>query len=136
MTNQEISVLLVGDRNIYTAGVETMLRHTRWNVAKAQNVTDAIAMLAQRQFHAVLCQNAFEHQTWRDVARAVERLQPHAAVIVLFKGDEDTITDSCSDAYDLLPVPCSARDLYDAVTNAWHHSMQEEHAETAASKPA
>src|SRR5690349_12603336 len=106
-----------------------MLRHTRWNIAKANSVAEAITILAHHPFHVVLCQQSLETGTWLDVLRAIERHQPHAAVVVLCKGDSTAaMTDLCLGAYDVLPVRCDALELYATVTSAWRHYMQQEQA--------
>jgi DNA-binding NtrC family response regulator len=137
VTHEQISALVVGDRYMYTGEIETMLRHTRWNIAKASSVVEAIAILALRQFHVVLCQRRLENGTWLDVLQAIEQYQPHAAVVVLCKGDGTAaMTDLCLGAYDVLPVPCNALELYTTVTSAWRHYRQKEQAAMVASKTA
>jgi DNA-binding NtrC family response regulator len=129
MATQEISVLLVGDR---CADIEGMLHHTRWRVWRVDSAGEARAMLKRVPVHVVLCQHTLRDGTWRNVLDAASRCDPPAAVVVLSTPDHRTWTEVISDgAYDLLPLPCRASELYAIVPMAWRHCMQQEHASAA-----
>jgi DNA-binding NtrC family response regulator len=135
MRNQQISVLVVGDRYIYTGEVETLLRHTRWRVAKASSVDQATAMLARQPFHVVLCQHTLQSGTWKEVVDSAVKHQPFVAVIVLYRDDGAAMVDLYPGVYDVLPVPCDSLELYATVTAGWRHCMQQKETATAATKP-
>ena len=133
MTNQEISVLVVGDRYIYTGDVETMLRHTRWRVAKAKSIAEALGMLGQQQFHVVLCQHTLQQGLWTDLLEPVGDDDQRPVIIVLGRDGRTALADLCLGAYDVLPIPCDPMELYATVTSAWRHCI---HQEQTAARPA
>ena len=133
MENKEISVLLVGDRYVYTGEIEKMLRHTRWRIAKASSIAEAKKILAEQPLQVLLCQQRLQNGSWVNLVRAAQQLQAHAPIVVLCKADDAVIADLRLGAYDILPVPCSAPDLYTTVAEAWRHCMQQEHASAASS---
>jgi DNA-binding NtrC family response regulator len=129
MATQEISVLLVGDR---CADIERLLHHTRWRVSRVDSAGEARAMLRRVPVQVVLCQHILRDGTWLNVLDAAHECDPPAAVVVLSKPDDRTWAEVLSSgAYDLLPLPCSAPELYAIVPLAWRHCMQQEHTRMA-----
>jgi DNA-binding NtrC family response regulator len=129
MTPQEISLLLVCDR---CADIDNLLHHTRWRVCRAHSVAEARAMLNRAPVQVVLCQYALRDGTWLSVLNAAKECDPPASVIVLSKSDDHTWAEVVSKgAYDLLPFPSRAHELYSIIPMAWRHCLQREHSVAA-----
>ncbi len=124
MTTLEISVLLVGDQR---GDIDRLLRHSRWRVWLADSAAEAGATLKRVPVQVVLCQHTLRDGTWINVLNAADECGPPVPVVVLSKPDDRTWAEVLSrGAYDLLPVPCSAPELYAIVPMAWRHCMQQE----------
>jgi DNA-binding NtrC family response regulator len=124
VTTQEISVLLVGDR---LPDIERLLQHTRWRVQRADTVAEAKATLNRVPVQVVLCQPTLRDGTWSNLLNAAQDRDLPAAVVVLSKPDDRIWAEVLSSgAYDLLPFPCTAAELYAIVPMAWRHCMQQE----------
>jgi DNA-binding NtrC family response regulator len=109
------------------SGIERLLHHTRWRVWRADSVAEARATLKRVPVQVVLCQHTLRDGTWLNVLNAAEECDPPAAMVVLTKSDDRTWAEVLSSgAYDLLPLPCSAPELYAIVPMAWRHCMQQE----------
>jgi DNA-binding NtrC family response regulator len=125
MTTQQISLLLVGDRCVE---VEGLLHHTRWRVFRADCAGEAIAMLKRTPVQVVLCERTLRDGTWLNVLKAAQKCDPAAAVVVLSKPDDRIWAEVLNHgAYDLLPFPCTAPELYAIVPMAWRHCIEQEH---------
>jgi DNA-binding NtrC family response regulator len=119
-----ISVLLVGDE---CADIERLLHHTRWQVRRTDSAAEAKAMLKCVPVQVVLCQHTLRDGTWSNLLSPAQECDPPAAVVVLSKPDDRTWAEVLSSgAYDLLPFPCTAAELYAIVPMAWRHCMQQE----------
>lgn len=123
MLTRELSVLLVGSQ---CPDIERLLRHTCWRVWLADGAAQARDMLKRVPVQVVLCQHGLRDGTWLKVLTAAERCAPPASVIVLLKPDDRAWADVLKrGAYDWLPLPCSAPELYTIVPMAWRHCMHQ-----------
>jgi CheY-like chemotaxis protein len=130
MTTQPISLLLVGERCVE---IENLLHHTHWRVCRADSAAEAIAMLKRVPVQVILCQHSLRDGTWVNVLKAAEECHPAPPLVVLSKLDDHTWAEVvCQGAYDVLPLPCSAPELYAIIPMAWRHCIQQEHPVTAA----
>jgi DNA-binding NtrC family response regulator len=133
VVQEEISVLIAGDRYLYCGEVENLLRHTRWRVYTAHTVEEAKKALKRYPIEVVLCQHTLRDGTWVDVLNATSQCDPPSALVVLSSPDDRIWAEVLSrGAYDLLPVPCNASELYAIVPMAWRHCIQQEHASAVA----
>jgi hypothetical protein len=126
MTTQAISVLLIGD---HCGDIDRLrlLHHTRWCVWRANSAAEARATLKRVPVQVLLCQHTLHDGTWLDLLNAAEECDPPAAMVVVAKPDDRTWAEVLSNgAYELLPLPCSAPELYALVPMAWRHCMQGE----------
>ena len=132
MTTSKISVLLVGARNPRCDEIEMFLNHTRWYVQRARNVAEAQVILSRHPVQVILCEETLVDGSWRDVLNAAERCDKPASVVLIAPINNRTWAEVLSlGGYDLLPVPCSAHELYSVVPAAWRHCVQRKQREAA-----
>jgi DNA-binding NtrC family response regulator len=133
VTQQQISVLVIGDRYLYCGEIENQLSHTRWRVCTAHSIEDAKRMMKRQPIQVVLCQHTLRDGTWTDALKAAGQCDPPAQLIVLAKADDRLWAEVLTmGGYDLLPVPCAPSELYSLVPEAWRQCVQREHTYAAA----
>jgi DNA-binding NtrC family response regulator len=98
-------------------------------------VGEATATLKREPVQVVLCQHILQDGTWLDVLNRAGESDPAPAVVVLSCPDDRLWAEASSScAYDVLPLPCTAAELYSIVPMAWRHCKQQEQAEMAGSE--
>ncbi len=125
-------MLLVGDRNTHCDQIKDLFNHTRWCVHRAHSAAEAKSILERHPVQVILCQHTLVDGSWRDVLNAAERCDRPASVVLLAPLDSRTWAEVISlGAYDLLPVPCIAQELYSVVPAAWRYCMHRKRAHSA-----
>jgi DNA-binding response OmpR family regulator len=125
MKTERISVLLVAGRHRHRNEIERLLGHTQWDIHQADGITEARALLRREIVQVVLCQRDLWDGSWKDVLKILDECDSIASLVVLSDPDESTWGEVLNmGGYDLLPLPCSPRELYAIIPAAWRHCMQ------------
>lgn len=125
MKTERISVLLVAERNKHRNEIERLLGHTQWDIHQANGITEARALLRREIVQVVLCQRDLWDGSWKDILKTLDECDSIASLVVLSDPDESTWGEVLNmGGYDLLPLPCSPRELYAIIPAAWRHCMQ------------
>ena len=104
-----------------------------WEPQCARGVAEARRMIGPST-GVILCESALPDGTWRDVVAAVGSAPDAPRVIVMSRAADDALWSDVLEggAYDLMPFPCDARELFRSVTFAWNRWSARQHAHTAA----
>ena len=100
-----------------------------WALSTAATLADAEQRLEELAFPVVLCDDSLPDGDWKALLHLASGLEEPPPVVVMSRtGDESLWLEALnSGAYDVLAGPCSQKDMFRTLSNAWRSWKERKH---------
>ncbi len=119
-----IQVLLASSLEEDHRSLEAILSHSNWTLYHAYNCVEAVVLLHQFRIPVIICESGLPAEGWKMLLPVVESLPASPRLIVSSRlADDDLWAEVLNlGAYDVLPVPFQASEVFRVASLAWHSS--------------
>jgi DNA-binding response OmpR family regulator len=103
--------------------LESIIRHSRWSLFKADTLASAISILLRQEISVVLCERELQPGRWTDILDHLRDLEHPPALIVTSRlADERLWAEALNlGAWDVLAKPFDQREVIRGIKVAWQH---------------
>ena len=106
--------------------LQTIIRHSKWRLYRADRLESALAVLHEQEFGVVLSECDLPPHSWTDILDIVHHVQDAPSLIVTSRlADERLWAEALNlGAYDVLAKPFNRDEVLRSVSLAWlnwHH---------------
>lgn len=118
-----ITVLAVSPLEPDHTLLESIIRHSKWTLLKAETIASALSILRRREISVVLCEHDLHPGRWTDILDQLRELvHPPALIVTSRLADERLWAEALNlGAWDVLAKPFDQREVIHAVRTAWQH---------------
>jgi len=103
--------------------LESIIRHSRWSLFKADSLASALSILRRHEISVVLCERDLQPGRWTDILDHLRELdRPPALIVTSRLADERLWAEALNlGAWDVLAKPFDQREVIHGIRIAWQH---------------
>jgi DNA-binding NtrC family response regulator len=95
--------------------------NANWRLESVSSIAEAMERLRESRLSVILCADELPDGAWPDLLRAVRSLGCACPFLLISHSLDDTVWQEAlaHGAYDVLPVPLNATEVFRAISMAW-----------------
>lgn len=120
---ESVTVLSISPLEPDHALLESIIRHSRWSLYKADTLATALPILRRQEISVILCERDLQPGRWTDILDHLSNLDyPPALIVTSRLADERLWAEALNlGAWDVLPKPFNRGEVIRGIKIAWQH---------------
>jgi DNA-binding response OmpR family regulator len=122
-----VEVLVINPHEDAHSSLQDIFRHSNWKVYRAFNCREALELLREHHIPVIICEQNLPDGNWKTLLEEVEAMPARPRLIVSSRLADHQLWGEVLNlgAYDVLPTPFDAREVFRVSFLAWHSSKYE-----------